>query len=50
MFKYTDCFIPAIVDSINSSVTYNRIKAPTKNNMHVNDNLLVDIQDRLKYL
>ena len=40
--------MPTIVDSINNGVIQNRIGTPTKNNMYVNDNLLIDIWDRLK--
>ena len=48
MFQCTDCLVPTIVDSINSGVIHNWIKAPTKNSMHMDDNFLVDIWDRLK--
>ena len=43
MFQYTSTFISTIVDSINKGVIYNGIEDPTKNNMYIDDNLLVDI-------
>ena len=48
MFQCTDYLIPAVADSINSSVLHNGVEAPTENNMYMNDNLLVDTWDRLK--
>ena len=48
MFRCTDCFIPATADSINNRVIQNGIETPTKNNMYVDNNLLVDTWDRLK--
>ena len=42
MFQCVDHFIPTTADSINNRVIQNRIETPTKNNMHMDDNLLVD--------
>ena len=42
MFQYADHLIPAIADSINSGIIHNQVEAPTKNNIYVDNNLLVD--------
>ena len=48
MFQYADHLIPAIADSINSGIIHNQVEAPTKNNIYVDNNLLVDTWNRLK--
>lgn len=42
MFQYTNGFTSSSVDSINTGVIYNIVENPTKNNMYVDNNLLVD--------
>ena len=42
MFQYVDYLISTTVDSINNGVIKNGIETPTENNMHMDDNPLVD--------